>query len=308
MGVSLICEFLENNVPYYKVVWLCFTSHPLYIIPSSKDTSVYCMLKTLTILLSSLTTFHITARHLCELNRTPSGLSKYSPHLSFSEIIPHFLAETTFVEAVWPSFYWISGCFYNVRNQRIFMLDTFLTIQNLYETNDWLQHVAIETQSIFSKIPTKHPQSTTIRLSYECLLWVQTLIYILSQSAQWCVKYHYNDVIMGTTASQITSLTIAYSSVYSDADQRKHQGFASLAFVRGIHRGPVNSPHKWPVIRKMFPFDDVIMSCYVGLHYNVPRLYFTCQLLMSTSEILIKDINGIIIWMQNAIWITAMMK
>ena len=49
-------------------------------------------------------------------------------------------------------------------------------------------------------------------------------------------------------------------SVYSDADQRKHQSSASLAFVRGIHRWPVNSPHKGPVTRKMFPFDDVIMS------------------------------------------------
>ena len=47
---------------------------------------------------------------------------------------------------------------------------------------------------------------------------------------------------------------------YSDADQRNHQSSASLAFVRGIHRGPVNSPHKGPVTRKMFPFDDVIMS------------------------------------------------
>ena len=70
---------------------------------------------------------------------------------------------------------------------------------------------------------------------------------------------HYNDVIMGTIASQITSLTIVYSIVYPDADQRKHQSSASLAFVWGIHRGPVNSPHKWPVTRKMFPFDDVIM-------------------------------------------------
>ena len=66
---------------------------------------------------------------------------------------------------------------------------------------------------------------------------------------------HYNDVIMGMVASQITSLTIVYSIVYSDTDQRKHQSSASLAFVRG----PVNSPHKWPVTRKMFPFDNVIM-------------------------------------------------
>ena len=71
---------------------------------------------------------------------------------------------------------------------------------------------------------------------------------------------HYTDVIMNPIASQITSLTIVCSTVYSDADQRKHQSSASLAFVWGIHRGPVNSPHKWPVMRKMFPFDDVIMD------------------------------------------------
>ena len=65
---------------------------------------------------------------------------------------------------------------------------------------------------------------------------------------------------MAANASQITSLAIVYSTVYSDADQRKHQSFTLLAFVRGIHRWPVNSPHKWPVTRKMFPFDDVIME------------------------------------------------
>ena len=72
---------------------------------------------------------------------------------------------------------------------------------------------------------------------------------------------HYGDVIMGMIASQITSLTIVYSIVYSDSDQRKHQSSASLAFVWGIHRGLVNSPHcEWPVNRKMVPFDDVIMN------------------------------------------------
>ena len=49
---------------------------------------------------------------------------------------------------------------------------------------------------------------------------------------------HYNDVIMGMMASRITSLTIVYSTVYSGANQRKHQRSASLAFVWGIHRGP----------------------------------------------------------------------
>ena len=73
-------------------------------------------------------------------------------------------------------------------------------------------------------------------------------------------RQHYTDVITCANASQITSLTIVYSTVYSGADQRKHQSSASLAFVRGIHRGPVKSPHKWPVTRKMFPFDDVNMK------------------------------------------------
>ena len=65
---------------------------------------------------------------------------------------------------------------------------------------------------------------------------------------------------MSAIASQITSLTIVYSTVYPGGDQRRHQSPASLAFVRRIHHWPVNSPHKWPVTRKMFSFDDVIMK------------------------------------------------
>ena len=70
---------------------------------------------------------------------------------------------------------------------------------------------------------------------------------------------HYGDVAMSSMAYQITSLTIVRSNVYSDADQRKHQSSASLAFARGNHQWQVTSPHKRPVTRKMLPFDDVIM-------------------------------------------------
>ena len=107
---------------------------------------------------------------------------------------------------------------------------------------------------------------------------------------QWAILYtiqascyfsyiHYNDVIMGPITSQITSLTIVYSTVYSDVDQRKHQSSASLAFVRGIHRGPVNSPHKWPVTRKMFPFVDVIMifKC-INYPKHIGKLHFITML------------------------------
>ena len=71
---------------------------------------------------------------------------------------------------------------------------------------------------------------------------------------------HHNDVIMSTMASQITSLGIVYSTFYSGADQRKHQRSASLTSVWWIHRWPINSPHKRPVTRKHFPFDDVNME------------------------------------------------
>ena len=71
---------------------------------------------------------------------------------------------------------------------------------------------------------------------------------------------HYTDVIMGVIAFQIISLTIVYTHVCSGTDQIKHQSSASLVFVRGIHWGPKNSPHKRHVTRKMFPFDDVIMT------------------------------------------------
>ena len=60
----------------------------------------------------------------------------------------------------------------------------------------------------------------------------------------------------------VTSITIVYPTVYSGADQRKHQRSASLAIVRLIQRSPVNYPHKWPATRKMCPFDDVIIQNY----------------------------------------------
>ena len=74
---------------------------------------------------------------------------------------------------------------------------------------------------------------------------------------------------MSLMASQITSLAIVYSPVCSGTDQRKHQSSASLAFVRGNSPGPVNSPHKRPVTRKMLPFDDVIMNI-LGFLWLVP--------------------------------------
>ena len=101
------------------------------------------------------------------------------------------------------------------------------------------------------------------------ILWLLLTCHTISSHNIDCA--HYDDVKMGVMASQITSLTIVYSTVYSDADQRKHQSSASLAFVWGIHRGSANSPHKWPVTRNLFPFHDVIMReeiCLPSLRAN----------------------------------------
>ena len=80
---------------------------------------------------------------------------------------------------------------------------------------------------------------------------------------------------MTMLASQITSLTVVYSIVYSGVNQRKYQSSASLAFVWEIHRGPVNFPHKWPVTRKMFPFDDVIMEKFIKSMNNMTDTFGT---------------------------------
>ena len=131
---------------------------------------------------------------------------------------------------------------------------TLLALGQSYDCPN-ASYVTLKTMDKYFTYPlrsdyiTKTKHSTT----QSCILWWDILYNQLLKS------YHYNDVIVGAKASQITSLTIVYSTVYSDADERKHQSSASLAFVWGIHLWPVNSPHKWPVTRNMFPFDDVIM-------------------------------------------------
>ena len=83
------------------------------------------------------------------------------------------------------------------------------------------------------------------------------------------IHSHHSDVVMSTKASQVTSLTIVYSTVYSGTDERKHQSSASLSIVRGIPRWPVNSPCKESLTRKMPPFDDVTMvHCHAQLTHQ----------------------------------------
>ena len=110
-------------------------------------------------------------------------------------------------------------------------------------------------------------------------------------------RSHDTDVTISPMASQIISLGSVYSTVYSGADQRKHQSSASLTFVRRIYRGPVNSPHERPVTRKMFPFDDVIMYVMNGLASSGARLSIfkvmtrlgSCLYILAVLDVFSKD-------------------
>ena len=98
-----------------------------------------------------------------------------------------------------------------------------------------------------------------------CMAWCSLGVEKIKQPIY--LTNHYSDVIMSAMSSQITGVSIVYWAVCSGANQRKHQSSTSLAFVRGIHRGLMNSSHKGPVTRKMLPFDYVIMHfCYQVVH------------------------------------------
>ena len=111
-----------------------------------------------------------------------------------------------------------------------------------------------------------------------CLLWVQSLVYFLPRSLQGCAQHpakllqwcnnEHNGISNhrcvecdnehdGISNHQCVNVS---STVCSGADQRKHQRSASLAFVRGNHQWPMDSPHKGLVKVKMLPFDYIIVE------------------------------------------------
>ena len=130
--------------------------------------------------------------------------------------------------------------------------EILITIQTFHSQNAF-ENIVCEIAAILSRGGWVNPSGAETLHSMRNIL----ITYMLMP---WLLASHYCDIIMGARASQITSLTIVYSAVYSGADQRKHQSSVSQAFVRGIHRRLVNSPHKGPMTRKMFPFDNVIIA------------------------------------------------
>ena len=114
----------------------------------------------------------------------------------------------------------------------------------------------------FHLVATQH---STFVIWIKIPIWIVKIVFtncqILSNICLAKYVIHYGDVTMSAMTSQFTGVWIVYSP-FVHTQIRKHQSSASLAFVRGIHRWPVNSPHKRPVTRKMFTFEDVIIWYY----------------------------------------------
>ena len=112
--------------------------------------------------------------------------------------------------------------------------------------------------------------------------------YAVSQTVEMLVTWDGVTSSKGINSHGKMTLTCAviFSTVYSEVDQRKHQGSASLAFVWGIHRGLVNSPHKWPVTRIMLPFDNVIMQCKSLCNPLLAAMLSSLQLIFSNHILL----------------------
>ena len=125
---------------------------------------------------------------------------------------------------------------------------------------------------------TVHTSVCTVYIPYLCMYGVHSiplnkvLAFVLSYCVQNPVifdrdlsRVHYSNVIMSGMASYITSASIVCWTVRSGTDQRKHKNYASLAFVRGIHLWPVDSPRKGQVTQKnvsiWWRHDAKVVSC-----------------------------------------------
>ena len=188
---------------------------------------------------SNNTSIHCIIHYYCHVETTTSKL--ISPWCRVSELGQHCFG------------WWLVACSAPSHYLNQYCLIANWTLRNKLQWN--LNH---NTKLFIHENAFKYIvcEMTTILSGWR---WVNFIIWMVLCHSD-VTQRHYRDVIMSAMASQITSLTIVYSTVYSGADQRKHQSPASLAFVSGVHRWPVNSPHKGPVTRKMFPFDHVIMS------------------------------------------------
>ena len=124
---------------------------------------------------------------------------------------------------------------------RIFTLEKMSKKWNVCTTG-W-HHTLSQNRRFKLTLPAS---DINIRLLWSLTVYTEGRYIVCDIDAMISQAQDYSDIIMDMTPSQITSLTIVYSTIYSGAHQRKHQSSTSLALVRGIYRWPVNSLYKGP--------------------------------------------------------------
>ena len=150
------------------------------------------------------------------------------------------------------------------------------------ERNHLQSMVSLYAESVFMFVATSSAQSETSFLFPNSKSGYSTVL----------LTNHYSEIIISTMTSQVTGV----SAICSTADQRKYESTVSLAFVRRIHWWPVDSPHKGPVMQKMFPFDDVLMHItqiedsgslgnLCNFLWGSPPLHLNCVLYWCTLEL-----------------------
>ena len=106
--------------------------------------------------------------------------------------------------------------------------------------------------------------SRPIKWNPHCCLQVRNIFFV------WGIHWHrmVQPIVVQSPviSSRITGVSIVYSAVHWVTDHRKHQSSRSLAVVRGIHRWPMDSPHKGPVTRKLF---HLMTSSWYGSLTNI---------------------------------------
>ena len=154
-------------------------------------------------------------------------------------------------------------------------------------------------------IPTKHAHSFVLLCILSVLLILRPELTQIfqgyfsdtGQSQDWLIASettlkdmgkHHSDVTMSAMGSQITGVSIVCAAVCSGTGQRKYQSSASPAFFMGIYRWQVDSPHKGPVTRKMFPLDDVIIiHQYKNTTKYEPCAYFGDVLCIHCDDVVL---------------------
>ena len=119
------------------------------------------------------------------------------------------------------------------------------------QCNEDLKGLSNPALQIFRKWVTQILENEDVNPVY---IWNPKYVTPVSVDVYDASHLHYIDVIINAMASQIFGVSIVCSTVCSDADQRKHQSSASLVFVKGIHRWPVDFPHKQAVTRRLMTF------------------------------------------------------